>query len=78
MNVVQLHELKCKLKKLSALLHKEKKKKFYLTNEEKVELLKSGKRIPLRVKGNGKRVKLLVKTRGTIESGELKNKKMGL
>jgi len=37
-----------------------------------------GKRIPIRVKGNGRDIKLLVKTRGTIESGDLKNKRMGL
>ena len=78
MNIKQLHKLKIKLKKLSILLSKEKKNKYYLTNEEKLELLKKGKKIPLRVKGNGRNIKLLVKTRGPIESGELKNKKMGL
>ena len=34
--------------------------------------------LPIRVQGNGRDRKLLVKTRGTIESGYLKNKRMGL
>ena len=78
MNLNKLYEFKYKLKKLSILLKKNKQRRFYLTNEEKVKLLKDGKRIPIRVKGNGRDIKLLVKTRGTIESGDLKNKKMGL
>jgi len=78
MNLNKLYEFKYKLKKLSILLKKNKQRRFYLTNEEKVKLLKDGKRIPIRVKGNGRDIKLLVKTRGTIESGELKNKRMGL
>ena len=78
MNIKQLHKLKYKLKKLSVLLSKDKKKNYYLTNEEKLELLRKGKRIPLRVKDNGRNIKLIVKTRDPIASVELKNKKMGL
>ena len=49
-----------------------------LPASEKLKLLKEDKRVPLRVKGNGRNVKLLVKVRDPIESGELKNKRMGL
>ena len=78
MNLNKLKIIKSKLKRLSKLLQKKQKKKYYLTIEEKKELLMDGKRIPIRVKGNGRDIKLLVKTRGTIESGDLKNKRMGL
>ena len=78
MNIEKLQVIKSKLKELSNMLRKRNSRKFYLTTEEKLEYLKNGKRIPIRVKGNGRDIKLLVKTRGTIESGELKNKKMGL
>ena len=81
MNLNELNLSKSKLKKLLEslkLLKKKSNNKYYLTIGEKKELLKDGKRIPLRVKGNGRDIKLLVKTRGTIESGELKNKRMGL
>ncbi len=78
MNLNELKIIKSKLKGLSKLLQKKQKKKYYLTIEEKKELLMDGKRIPIRVKGNGRDIKLLVKTRGTIESGDLKNKRMGL
>ena len=78
MNLNELKIIKSKLKRLSKLLQKKQKKKYYLTIEEKKELLMDGKRIPIRVKGNGRDIKLLVKTRGTIESGDLKNKRMGL
>ena len=46
--------------------------------EQKKTYLKDKGFIPLRVKGNGRKVKTNVKTRGTIESGYLKDKKMGL
>ena len=78
MNLNELKIIKFKLKRLSKILQKKQKKKYYLTIEEKKELLMDGKRIPIRVKGNGRDIKLLVKTRGTIESGDLKNKRMGL
>ena len=64
------------LKKL--LLQSKKKNDFYLNVEQKKTYLKDKGFIPLRVKGNGRKVKTNVKTRGTIESGYLKNKKMGL
>ena len=64
------------LKKL--LLQSKKKNDFYLNVEQKKKYLKDKGFIPLRVKGNGRKVKTNVKTRGTIESGYLKNKKMGL
>ena len=73
MNIEKLYLLKNKL-----LKYKNKKKKYYLTLDEKKDLLLKGERIPLRVKGNGRDVKTIVKTRGTIESGYLKNKRMGL
>ena len=78
MNLNELKLIKSKLKRLLELLQKKQKMKYYLTIEEKKDLLKDGKRIPIRVKGNGRDIKLLVKTRGTIESGDLKNKRMGL
>ena len=78
MNLNELKLIKSKLKRLLELLQKKQKMKYYLTIEEKKDLLKEGKRIPIRVKGNGRDIKLLVKTRGTIESGDLKNKRMGL
>ena len=77
MELNKLYKIKFMLKELQLLLHK-KNSKFYLTNEEKLKLLKEDKRVPLRVKGNGRNVKLLVKVRDPIESGELKNKRMGL
>ena len=46
--------------------------------EQKKTYLENKGFIPLRVKGNGRKVKTNVKTRGTIESGYLKGKKMGL
>ena len=54
------------------------KSSFYLNVYQKKECLRENKRIPLRVRGNGRDVKTRVKTRGTIVSGELKGKKMGL
>ena len=78
MNLNELKLIKSKLKRLLELLQKKQKMKYYLTIEEKKDLLKEGKRIPIRVKGNGRDIKLLVKTRGTIESGDLKDKRMGL
>ena len=74
MNIKKLYLLKSKLLKYK----KVKNKKYYLTVDEKKDLLSRGERIPLRVKGNGRDVKTIVKTRGTIESGYLKNKRMGL
>lgn len=50
----------------------------YLTIEQKKEFLRNGKRIPLRVKGNGRSLNLIVKLRGTIFDGSLKTQKMGL
>ena len=64
------------LKKL--LLQSKKKNDFYLDMGQKKIYLKDKGFIPLRVKGNGRKVKTNVKTRGTIESGYLKGKKMGL
>lgn len=64
------------LKKL--LLQSKNNNAFYLNMEQKKNILKDKGFIPLRVKGNGRRVKTNVKTRGTIESGYLKGKKMGL
>ena len=64
------------LKKL--LLQSKNNNAFYLNMEQKKNILKDKGFIPLRVKGNGRRVKINVKTRGTIESGYLKGKKMGL
>ena len=80
MNLKELKELRKKLTKLLLLNNKSKNKnkKFYLTIAKKRQLLKDGKSIPIRVQGNGRDRKLLVKTRGTIESGYLKNKRMGL
>ena len=51
---------------------------FLTTIDDKKDLLSKGEKIPLRVKGNGRDIKTIVKTRGTIESGYLKNKRMGL
>ena len=78
MDLKELKELRKKLTKLLLLNNKSKNKKFYLTLDEKSRLLRDGKSIPIRVQGNGRDRKLLVKTRGTIESGYLKNKRMGL
>lgn len=78
MNLKELKELRKKLTKLLLLNNNSKYKKFYLTLAEKRGLLQAGKKIPIRVQGNGRDRKLLVKTRGTIESGYLKNKRMGL
>ena len=64
------------LKKL--LLQSKNNNAFYLNMEQKKKYLKDKGFIPLRVKGNGRKVKIIVKTRGTIESGYLKGKKMGL
>ena len=64
------------LKKL--LLQSKNNNAFYLNMEQKKNILKDKGFIPLRVKGNGRRVRTNVKTRGTIESGYLKDKKMGL
>ncbi len=64
------------LKKL--LLQSKKKNDFYLNVEQKKTYLKDKGFIPIRVKGNGRKVKTNVKTHGTIESGYLKDKKMGL
>lgn len=64
------------LKKL--LLQSKNNNDFYLNMEQKKKYLKDKGFIPLRVKGNGRKVKTIVKTRGTIESGYLKGKKMGL
>ena len=64
------------LKKL--LLQSKNNNDFYLNMEQKKKYLKDKGFIPLRVKGNGRKVKIIVKTRGTIESGYLKGKKMGL
>ena len=64
------------LKKL--LLQSKNNNDFYLTTKQKSEFLKKEEKIPLRVKGNGRELKTIVKTRGTIESGELKKKRMGL
>ena len=74
MDLDKLYEIK---NKLILLMKKKKSNNFYLTAEQKLEYSKNNQKIPLRVKGNG-RNKTFVKTRGTIESGELKNKKMGL
>jgi hypothetical protein len=78
MDLNKLYEIRIKLNRLSTLVQKKKTGNYYLTVEEKVNLLREGKRIPLRVKGNGRDKKVLVKTRGTINSGDLKNKRMGL
>lgn len=72
MNLEKLYLLK------SLLMQSKKKNDFYLNMEQKKTYLKNKGFIPLRVKGNGRKVKTNVKTRGTIESGYLKNKKMGL
>ena len=64
------------LKKL--LLQSKNNNAFYLNMEQKKNYLNDKGFIPLRVKGNGRRVRTNVKTRGTIESGYLKDKKMGL
>ena len=64
------------LKKL--LLQSKNNNDFYLNMDQKKNYLKDKGFIPLRVKGNGRKVKTIVKTRGTIESGYLKGKKMGL
>ncbi|MEE3343769.1 MAG: hypothetical protein VZS44_06745 [Bacilli bacterium] len=58
--------------------NKNKSNKFYLNYEDKLEYLNKGKRIPLRVKDNGRKFKTLVKARDPFVSGELNNKKMGL
>ena len=54
------------------------KKMKYLTVEQKKQYLQKGKRIPLRVKGNGRSANLIVKLRGTIVDGSLTTRKMGL
>lgn len=54
------------------------KKIKYLTIEQKKELLQQGKKIPLRVKGNSRKLNLIIKLRGTIFDGSLKMLKMGL
>ena len=64
------------LKKL--LLQSKKKNDFYLNVEQKKTYLKDKGFIPIRVKGNGRKVKTNVKTRGTVESGYLKDEKKGL
>ena len=74
MNLKKLYLLKSKWLSLQS----KKKINFYLTTKQKSEFLKKKEKIPLRVKGNGRKVKTNVKTRGTIESGYLKGKKMGL
>lgn len=72
MNLKKLYLLK------SLLLQSKNNNDFYLNMEQKKNILKDKGFIPLRVKGNGRKVKTNVKTRGTIESGYLKGKKMGL
>lgn len=74
MNIERLYLLKSKLLKYKRIMNN----KYYLTIDDKKDLLSRGERIPLRVKGNGRDIKTIVKTRGTIESGYLKNKRMGL
>ena len=72
MNLKKLYLLK------RLLLQSKNNNDFYLNVEQKKTYLKDKGFIPLRVKGNGRKVKTNVKTRGTIESGYLKGKKMGL
>ena len=72
MNLKKLYLLK------RLLLQSKNNNDFYLNVEQKKTYLKDKGFIPLRVKGNGRKVKTIVKTRGTIESGYLKGKKMGL
>jgi len=74
MDLNKLYYLK---NKLLVLLGKNKSS-FYLTVDKRKECLSENKKISLRVRGNGRDVKTIVKTRGTIVSGELKGKKMGL
>ena len=74
MNIERLYLLKSKLLKYKRIMNN----KYYLTIDDKKDLLSRGEIIPLRVKGNGRDIKTIVKTRGTIESGYLKNKRMGL
>ena len=71
-NIKKLYLLK------SIILKSKNNNDFYLNMEQKKNILKDKGFIPLRVKGNGRKVKIIVKTRGTIESGYLKGKKMGL
>ena len=54
------------------------KKMKYLTIDQKKKYLQQGKKIPLRVKGNGRRLNLIAKLRGTISDGSLSMRKMGL
>ena len=54
------------------------KKMKYLNIEQKKELLRQGKKTPLRVKGNGRSLNLIAKLRGTIFDGTLNLRKMGL
>lgn len=74
MDLNKLYYLK---NKLLVLLGKNKSS-FYLTVDKRKDCLSENKKIPLRVRDNGRDVKTNVKTRGTIVSGELKGKKMGL
>ena len=73
MTLKELYMLKYKLIKLFGLSNK-KSHNFYLTVEEKRELLKNNKRIPIRVKDNGKCLTL----GGTVKSRKKNNNKMGL
>lgn len=52
------------------------KKMRYLTIEQKRNYIRQGKKVPLRVQGNGR--SLISKLRGTIFDGSLKSKRMGL
>lgn len=54
------------------------KKMRYLTIEQKRNYIRQGKKIPLRVQGDGRSLSLISKLRGTIFDGSLKNKRMGL
>lgn len=74
----KLKDLRDKLIKLSYMKRNRKKRNYYLTLDEKRELLREGKNIPLHVKGNGRNFKTLVKTRSPLASGDFKDRRMGL
>ena len=78
MNYNKLIIIKEKLIKFKFLIIKNRKGNYYLSIDDKIKLIKEGKSIPIRVKGNGRDLNLVVKTRGVMESGEIKYKRLKL